>query len=174
MTVRLGQCAYSALITMGLVETATLVFLKRASVRDFMVSAIADAKTTGLPYSSESSSCSLVLNSCHLHPPPLSQKNKAINNKDLNEKDREANDLKSAARIEGGGIVNHLEDERAASAHLDLADVEAEAKECFEEGALAVGLSSEDDDLRYRELLAEGNRGGLEPIVGLEAGLGRR
>ena len=55
--VRLGQCAYSALITIGLEETAVLVFFKSASVRDFMISAIADAKTTGLPYSSESSSC---------------------------------------------------------------------------------------------------------------------
>jgi hypothetical protein len=55
--VRLGQCAYSALITIGLGETAVLVFFKSASVLDFMISAIADAKTTGLPYSSESSSC---------------------------------------------------------------------------------------------------------------------
>lgn len=55
--VRLGQWAYSALITIGLEETAVLVFFKSASVLDFMISAIADAKTTGLPYSSESSSC---------------------------------------------------------------------------------------------------------------------
>lgn len=55
--VRLGQCAYSALITIGLGETAVLVFFKSASVRDFIMSAMADAKTTGLPYSSESSSC---------------------------------------------------------------------------------------------------------------------
>jgi hypothetical protein len=41
----------------GLEETAVLVFIKSASVRDFMISEIAEAKTTGLPYSSESSSC---------------------------------------------------------------------------------------------------------------------
>ena len=52
----LGQCAYSAPITIGLGETAVLVFFKSASVRDFIISAMVDAKTTGLPYSSESSS----------------------------------------------------------------------------------------------------------------------
>lgn len=57
MIVRLGQWAYSDLITIGLEETAVLVFFSSVSVRDFMVSAIADAKPTGLPYSSESSSC---------------------------------------------------------------------------------------------------------------------
>lgn len=49
MMVRLGQCAYSALITIGFEETAAFVFLKIASVRDFITSAIADAKTIGLP-----------------------------------------------------------------------------------------------------------------------------
>ena len=55
--VRFGQCAYSALSTIGLGETAVLVIFKSASVRDLIMSAIIDAKTTGLPYSSESSSC---------------------------------------------------------------------------------------------------------------------
>jgi hypothetical protein len=41
----------------GLEETAVLVFIKSASVQDFMISEIAEAKTTRLPYSSESSSC---------------------------------------------------------------------------------------------------------------------
>lgn len=59
MIVRLGQCAYSTLIMMGLDETAVLVFLKSASVRDLMVSAIAEDDTMALPYSSESSSCSI-------------------------------------------------------------------------------------------------------------------
>ena len=54
--VRLGQCAYSALITIGLEETAVLLFFNSASVRDLIVSAIADAKRTELPYSSEASS----------------------------------------------------------------------------------------------------------------------
>lgn len=54
--VRLGQWAYSALSTIGLGETAVLVFFKSASVRDFIISAMVDAETTGLPYSSESSS----------------------------------------------------------------------------------------------------------------------
>lgn len=57
MIVKLGQCAYSALITIGFAHTAALIFFKCASVGDFIVSAIADANTIGLPYSSESSSC---------------------------------------------------------------------------------------------------------------------
>ncbi|POO03199.1 hypothetical protein TorRG33x02_012600 [Trema orientale] len=81
--------------------------------------------------------------------------------------------LKAAARLKSGGIVDHLENEGATSAHLDLADIESEAEEGFEEGALAVGLATERDDLRNRKLLAEGNGGGLKPIVGLESGLGR-
>lgn len=59
--VRLGQWAYSALITIGLEETAAFVFFKSASVRDLMVSAMVDAKTMGFPYSSESSSCRTTL-----------------------------------------------------------------------------------------------------------------
>lgn len=55
--VRFGQCAYSALITIGFEETAPLVFFNSVSVRDLMMSAMADGKTTGLPYSSVSSSC---------------------------------------------------------------------------------------------------------------------
>lgn len=57
MMVRFGQCANSALITIGLGETEVLVFFNSASVLDLMISAIVDAETTGLPYSSESSSC---------------------------------------------------------------------------------------------------------------------
>lgn len=57
MMVRLGQCAYSALITIGLEETAVLVLFKSTSVRDFIMSAIVVEDTTELPYSSESSSC---------------------------------------------------------------------------------------------------------------------
>jgi hypothetical protein len=33
--------------------------------------------------------------------------------------------LEAAAGFEGGGVVDHLENEGAAAAHLDLADVEA-------------------------------------------------
>lgn len=80
--------------------------------------------------------------------------------------------LEAAAGIEGGGVVNHLEDEGPSSAHLDLADVEAEAEEGFQEGALAVGLPAEGDDLGDGERLAEGHGGSLEAVVGLEAGLG--
>ena len=54
--VRLAQYANSALITIGLGETEVLVFSKSASVLDFMIFATIDAETTGLPYSSESSS----------------------------------------------------------------------------------------------------------------------
>lgn len=68
--------------------------------------------------------------------------------------------------------MDHLENERSASAHLDFADIEAKAEECFEERALAVRLASEGDDLRDWELLSEGHRGRLEAIVGLEPGLG--
>ena len=68
--------------------------------------------------------------------------------------------------------MNHLEDEGPSSAHLDLADVEAEAEEGFQEGALAVGLPAEGDDLGDGERLAEGHGGSLEAVVGLEAGLG--
>lgn len=57
MIVILGQWAYSALMTMGFEETAALLLFKSDSVRDFIVSAIAEAKAIGLPYSSESSSC---------------------------------------------------------------------------------------------------------------------
>ena len=56
MMLRLGQWAYSTLMTIGFLETAAWIFLKCASVRDFIISAIADAETIGLPYSSESSS----------------------------------------------------------------------------------------------------------------------
>ena len=39
--------------------------------------------------------------------------------------------------------MDHLENEGAAGAHLDLADIEAEPKDGFEERALAVGLATE-------------------------------
>jgi hypothetical protein len=39
--------------------------------------------------------------------------------------------------------VDHLENEGAAGAHLDLADFEAEPREGFEERALAVGLATQ-------------------------------
>ena len=68
--------------------------------------------------------------------------------------------------------MDHLEDKGAASADLDLADVEAEAEKGLKEGALAVGLAAEGHDLRDGELLAERHRRGLEAVVGLEAGLG--
>lgn len=55
--VRLGQWAYSTRITIGFGETAVRVFFKIASVLCFIRSAIVEAETTGLPYSSESSSC---------------------------------------------------------------------------------------------------------------------
>lgn len=68
--VRFGQCAYSALITIGFEETEVFVFFKSASVLDFIISAIADAETTGLPYSSESSSCF----QCHIQIETLKYK----------------------------------------------------------------------------------------------------
>lgn len=56
MIVRFGQWAYSALITIGLGETAVFVFFKSDSVLDLITSATAVAETIGAPYSSESSS----------------------------------------------------------------------------------------------------------------------
>lgn len=44
-------------MTIGFAETAPLTFLRCASVRDLITSAIAEAKTIGPPYSSDSSSC---------------------------------------------------------------------------------------------------------------------
>lgn len=49
--------------------------------------------------------------------------------------------------------MDHLKDERAASSHLDLADVEPEPYEGFKKRALAVELLTEGHDLRDRELL---------------------
>ena len=54
--------------------------------------------------------------------------------------------------------MDHLEDEGAASAHLHLADVEAEAEKRLEERALPVRLTSNRHDLRDGELLAERHR----------------
>lgn len=68
--------------------------------------------------------------------------------------------------------MDHLENERTASAHLDFPDIEAKPEECFEERALAVRLSAEGNDLWNREFLSECHRGCLEAIVGLESGLG--
>lgn len=68
--------------------------------------------------------------------------------------------------------MDHLENERSTSAHLDLADIESKPQEGFQEGALAVRLAAEGDDFGDRELLAEGHRGCLQAIVGLEPGLG--
>lgn len=70
--------------------------------------------------------------------------------------------------------MNHLEDERSASAHLDLPDIKAEAEERFEEGTFSVGLSTEGNDLRDRKLLAECHCGGLQPIICLKPRLRRR
>ena len=67
--------------------------------------------------------------------------------------------------------MNHLENERAARAHLDLTDVKPEAEERFQERTLAVGLSAEGDDLRNRKLLAEGHGGRLKAIVRLKSRL---
>lgn len=64
--------------------------------------------------------------------------------------------------------MDHLENEGAASAHLDLPDVEAEAEERLQEGALPVGLPSHRHYLRDRQLLPERHRRRLEPIVRLE------
>jgi hypothetical protein len=63
--------------------------------------------------------------------------------------------LEAAAGFEGGGVVDHLENEGAAAAHLDLADVEAGPKEGFEERILAVGLATQGHNLRDRQLLPE-------------------
>ena len=57
MMVRLGQWAYSALMTMGWDATAAWIFWRYDYVRCLMTSAISVATTTGLPYSSGSSSC---------------------------------------------------------------------------------------------------------------------
>lgn len=65
--------------------------------------------------------------------------------------------------------MEHLEDKGAASAHLDLADIEAEPEEGFEEGAFAIGLATDGDDLRDWECFAEGYGGGLEAVVGLKS-----
>jgi hypothetical protein len=65
--------------------------------------------------------------------------------------------LEAAAGFEGGGVVDHLENEGAAAAHLDLADVEAEPKDGFEERVLAVGLATQGHDFRDRQLLPEGH-----------------
>lgn len=64
--------------------------------------------------------------------------------------------------------MDHLENKGAAGAHLDLADVEAEPKEGFEERALAIGLATQGHDLWDRQLLPEGHRRRLETVVGLE------
>jgi hypothetical protein len=68
--------------------------------------------------------------------------------------------------------VDHLEDEGAAGAHLDLPDVEAEAEEGLQERALAVRLAPYRHYLRNRELLPERHRRRLQPVVGLEPRLG--
>lgn len=80
--------------------------------------------------------------------------------------------LEAAARFESGGIVKHLENKRAASAHLNLTDIEAKAKECFEEGTLAVGLASNCNDFRDGESLAKCYGGSLKAVVSLKARLG--
>jgi hypothetical protein len=51
--------------------------------------------------------------------------------------------------------MNHLEDQGAAGAHFDLAEIELEAEEGLQEGALPVRLASHRHDLRDRELLPE-------------------
>lgn len=79
-------------------------------------------------------------------------------------------DLEAASRFESGSIVDHLQYEGSASAHLDLTDVETEPEERFEEGALPVGLAPDRHDLRDRQRLAEGHGRALEPVVGLESG----
>lgn len=66
--------------------------------------------------------------------------------------------------------MNHLQDEGAASSHLDLPDVEAETKQRLEERALTIGLAAQGDDFRDRELLPEGDRRRLEAVVGFEPG----
>lgn len=79
-------------------------------------------------------------------------------------------DLEAAARLQGGGIVNHLQDEGAASSHLDLPDVEAKTKQGLKERALPIGLAAQGDDLRDRELLPECDCRRLEAVVGFEPG----
>lgn len=68
--------------------------------------------------------------------------------------------------------MKHLENERAASAHLNLTDIEAKAKECFEEGTLTVRLTSNCNDFRDGESLAKGHGGSLKAVVSLKARLG--
>ena len=69
--------------------------------------------------------------------------------------------------------MDHLKNKGATSAHLDLADVESESEESFEERALAVGLAAEGDNFWDRELFAKGYCGGLEAVVGLKPRFGR-
>ena len=42
------------------------------------------------------------------------------------ESEREKEDLKAAAGVGGGGVVDHLENEGSAGPHLDFTDVEPE------------------------------------------------
>lgn len=65
--------------------------------------------------------------------------------------------------------MDHLEDKRPSSSHLDFTNIEPEPQKCFKERALSIGLATECDDLGDRELLSEGDGGCLEAIVGLES-----
>lgn len=66
--------------------------------------------------------------------------------------------------------MNHLQNEGPSSTHLDFTHIEAKPEEGFEERAFSVGLASEGDDFWDRDLLPEGDCGGLEAVVGLEPG----
>jgi hypothetical protein len=68
--------------------------------------------------------------------------------------------------------VKHLKDERTASTHLDLTNIETEAEERFKEGTLSIRLTSNGNNFRNGESLAECNRGGLESVVGFKARFG--
>ena len=54
-------------------------------------------------------------------------------------------------------------------ANFDLANIESEPKKGIEEGALAIRLVAEGDNVRDQEFLSKSNSGGLEVIIGFES-----
>jgi hypothetical protein len=64
-------------------------------------------------------------------------------------------DLEFASRFEGSRVVDHIEDEGAAGAHLDLADIEAEVEELLQEGSLPIRLTTNHHNLWDGKLLSE-------------------
>jgi hypothetical protein len=115
MMVRLGKWAYSSLMTMGLVETAAWSVRRCDSVRCLKRLAMAEDRTIWWSYSSESSSCDA------LHNPHQISRSLAISSSartDLSEKEGENpteekrnTHLEVASGLEGGQVMDNLEDE---------------------------------------------------------------